>query len=152
MKRRSPMDGRGKSSTPSQQSVRTPENENSHPRQRPRTENASRSERLRRRGYTPCAIVPRVNAIKIASIAAATFTSTDSFIFAPFLVVPTFISPRSHEPRACFYVMVRIAPRSWMSPHRPREHGKIINTIAAVRPKMNIRTRVSDGEFGSEVL
>src|SRR5436309_14233416 len=32
------------------------------------------------------------------------------------------------------------------------EHGKIIRTIAAVRPKMKIRTRVSDGEFGSEVL
>jgi exodeoxyribonuclease VII large subunit len=32
------------------------------------------------------------------------------------------------------------------------EHGKIIRTIAAVRPKMKIRTRVSDGEFGSDVL
>jgi exodeoxyribonuclease VII large subunit len=32
------------------------------------------------------------------------------------------------------------------------EHGKIIRTIAAVRPKMKIRTRVSDGEFGSEAL
>jgi len=32
------------------------------------------------------------------------------------------------------------------------EHGKIIRTIAAVRPKMKIRTRVSDGEFSSEVL
>jgi exodeoxyribonuclease VII large subunit len=32
------------------------------------------------------------------------------------------------------------------------EHGKIIRTIAAVRPKMKIRTRVSDGEFGSETL
>jgi exodeoxyribonuclease VII large subunit len=32
------------------------------------------------------------------------------------------------------------------------DHGKIIRTIAAVRPKMKIRTRVSDGEFGSEVL
>src|SRR6266513_1583556 len=32
------------------------------------------------------------------------------------------------------------------------EHGKIIRTIAAVRPKMKIRTRVSDGEFGSQVL
>jgi exodeoxyribonuclease VII large subunit len=31
------------------------------------------------------------------------------------------------------------------------ERGKIIRTIAAVRPKMKIRTRVSDGEFGSEV-
>jgi exodeoxyribonuclease VII large subunit len=30
--------------------------------------------------------------------------------------------------------------------------GKIIRTIAAVRPKMKIRTRVSDGEFGSEIL
>jgi exodeoxyribonuclease VII large subunit len=30
------------------------------------------------------------------------------------------------------------------------ERGKIIRTIAAVRPKMKIRTRVSDGEFGSE--
>jgi exonuclease VII large subunit len=32
------------------------------------------------------------------------------------------------------------------------EHAKIIRTIAAVWPKMKIRTRVSDGEFGSEVL
>jgi exodeoxyribonuclease VII large subunit len=32
------------------------------------------------------------------------------------------------------------------------ERGKIIHTIAAVRPKMKIRTHVSDGEFGSEVL
>jgi len=30
------------------------------------------------------------------------------------------------------------------------ESGKIIRTIAAIRPKMKIRTRVSDGEFGSE--
>jgi exodeoxyribonuclease VII large subunit len=32
------------------------------------------------------------------------------------------------------------------------ERGKIICTITAVRPKMKIRTRVSDGEFGSETL
>ena len=32
------------------------------------------------------------------------------------------------------------------------ERGKIIRTIAAVRPKMKIRTRVSDGEFGSETI
>jgi exodeoxyribonuclease VII large subunit len=32
------------------------------------------------------------------------------------------------------------------------ERGKIIRTIAAVRPKMKIRTRMNDGEFGSEVL
>jgi exodeoxyribonuclease VII large subunit len=32
------------------------------------------------------------------------------------------------------------------------ERGKIIRTITAVRPKMKIRTRVTDGEFGSEVL
>jgi len=32
------------------------------------------------------------------------------------------------------------------------ERGEIIRKIAAVRPKMKIRTRVSDGEFGSEVL
>jgi exodeoxyribonuclease VII large subunit len=32
------------------------------------------------------------------------------------------------------------------------ERGKIIRTVAAVRPKMKIRTRVSDGEFGSEIL
>ncbi len=32
------------------------------------------------------------------------------------------------------------------------ENGKIIRTIATVRPKMKIRTRVSDGEFSSEVL
>ena len=31
------------------------------------------------------------------------------------------------------------------------ERGKIIRTISAVRPKMKIRTRVSDGEFGSEL-
>jgi exodeoxyribonuclease VII large subunit len=30
--------------------------------------------------------------------------------------------------------------------------GKIIRTITAVRPTMKIRTRVSDGEFGSEIL
>jgi len=32
------------------------------------------------------------------------------------------------------------------------ERGKIIRTITAVRSKMKIRTRVSDGEFSSEVL
>ncbi|HEX4696301.1 MAG TPA: exodeoxyribonuclease VII large subunit [Candidatus Udaeobacter sp.] len=32
------------------------------------------------------------------------------------------------------------------------DRGKIIRTVAAVRPKMKIRTRVSDGEFGSEAL
>jgi exodeoxyribonuclease VII large subunit len=32
------------------------------------------------------------------------------------------------------------------------ERGKIIRTITAVRPKMKIRTRVSDGEFSSDVL
>jgi exodeoxyribonuclease VII large subunit len=32
------------------------------------------------------------------------------------------------------------------------ERGKIIRAIAAVRPKMKIRTRVSDGEFGSEIF
>jgi exodeoxyribonuclease VII large subunit len=31
------------------------------------------------------------------------------------------------------------------------ERGKIIRTVAAVRPKMKIRTRVNDGEFGSEI-
>jgi exodeoxyribonuclease VII large subunit len=31
------------------------------------------------------------------------------------------------------------------------ERRKIVRTIAAVRPKMKIRTRVSDGEFGSEI-
>ena len=31
------------------------------------------------------------------------------------------------------------------------ERGKIIRTIAGVRPQMKIRTRVSDGEFSSEV-
>ena len=31
------------------------------------------------------------------------------------------------------------------------ERGKLIRTVATVRPKMKIRTRVSDGEFGSEV-
>jgi hypothetical protein len=29
---------------------------------------------------------------------------------------------------------------------------KIIRTIAAVRPKIKIRTRVSDGQFGSEIV
>jgi exodeoxyribonuclease VII large subunit len=32
------------------------------------------------------------------------------------------------------------------------ERGKIIRTITAVRPKLKIRTRVGDGEFGSEIL
>jgi exodeoxyribonuclease VII large subunit len=32
------------------------------------------------------------------------------------------------------------------------ERGKIIRTIAGIRPKMKICTRVSDGEFGSEVV
>ena len=32
------------------------------------------------------------------------------------------------------------------------EHGKIIYTTTTVRPKMKIRTRVSDGEFGSQTL
>jgi len=32
------------------------------------------------------------------------------------------------------------------------ERGNVIRTITAVRPKMKIRTRVSDGEFGSEVF
>ncbi len=32
------------------------------------------------------------------------------------------------------------------------ERGRIIRATATVRPKMKIRTRVSDGEFGSEVL
>jgi exodeoxyribonuclease VII large subunit len=32
------------------------------------------------------------------------------------------------------------------------DRGEIIRTTAVVRPKMKIRTRVSDGEFGAEVL
>jgi exodeoxyribonuclease VII large subunit len=32
------------------------------------------------------------------------------------------------------------------------ERGKVIRTIATVHPRMKIRTRVSDGEFGSETL
>jgi len=32
------------------------------------------------------------------------------------------------------------------------DRGKLIRTVASVRPKMQIRTRVSDGEFGSKVL
>jgi len=32
------------------------------------------------------------------------------------------------------------------------ERGKIIRTIVVVRPKIKIRTRVSDGEFRSETL
>jgi exonuclease VII large subunit len=31
------------------------------------------------------------------------------------------------------------------------EKGKVIQTVAAARPKSKIRTRVSDGEFESEV-
>src|SRR6266404_711041 len=32
------------------------------------------------------------------------------------------------------------------------DRGKVIRTVVSVRPKMKIRTRVSDGEFGSKVL
>jgi len=32
------------------------------------------------------------------------------------------------------------------------ERGQIIRTTAEVRSKMKVRTRVSDGEFGAEVL
>jgi exonuclease VII large subunit len=32
------------------------------------------------------------------------------------------------------------------------DRGQIIRTTVEIRPKMKIRTRVSDGEFGSEVL
>ena len=32
------------------------------------------------------------------------------------------------------------------------ERGTIIRTLAAVRPKMKVRTRLTDGEFSSEVL
>jgi len=32
------------------------------------------------------------------------------------------------------------------------ERGKIIRTVAAVRPKMKIHAKLSDGEFGSDVL
>ncbi len=32
------------------------------------------------------------------------------------------------------------------------ERGKVIRTVATVHPRMKIRTRVSDGEFGSETL
>jgi hypothetical protein len=31
------------------------------------------------------------------------------------------------------------------------ESGKLIRSVVAVSPKMKIRTRVSDGEFGSTV-
>ena len=31
------------------------------------------------------------------------------------------------------------------------ERGKLIRTVASVRPRMRIRTRVNDGEFGSLV-
>jgi exonuclease VII large subunit len=31
------------------------------------------------------------------------------------------------------------------------ERGKIIRTIAAIRPKMKIRTQIGDDEFGSEI-
>ena len=33
-----------------------------------------------------------------------------------------------------------------------KDRGKIIGTTAVVRSKMKIRTRVSDREFGSEIL
>ncbi|PYI98263.1 MAG: hypothetical protein DMF00_12775 [Verrucomicrobia bacterium] len=33
-----------------------------------------------------------------------------------------------------------------------KDGGKIITATAVVRPKMKIRTRVNDGEFGSEIL
>ena len=32
------------------------------------------------------------------------------------------------------------------------EHGKIIRSVGVARPKLKIRTRVSDGEFSSEIL
>src|SRR5438067_545527 len=32
------------------------------------------------------------------------------------------------------------------------DHGKIIRTVTAIRPRMKIRTRISDGEFGSEII
>src|SRR5438093_11841590 len=32
------------------------------------------------------------------------------------------------------------------------DHGKIVRTVTAIRPRMKIRTRVSDGEFGSEII
>ena len=32
------------------------------------------------------------------------------------------------------------------------DHGKIIRTVTAIRPRMKIRIRVSDGEFGSEII
>src|SRR5437764_2672710 len=32
------------------------------------------------------------------------------------------------------------------------ERGELIRTVAAVRPKMKIKTRVANGEFGSEIL
>jgi exodeoxyribonuclease VII large subunit len=32
------------------------------------------------------------------------------------------------------------------------ERGELIRTVAAVRPKMRLRTRVSDGEFESKTL
>jgi len=31
------------------------------------------------------------------------------------------------------------------------ERGALVRTVASVRPEMKIRTRVSDGEFGSTV-
>jgi exodeoxyribonuclease VII large subunit len=32
------------------------------------------------------------------------------------------------------------------------DYGQFIRTTAVVRPKMKVRTRVSDGEFSSEIL
>jgi exodeoxyribonuclease VII large subunit len=31
------------------------------------------------------------------------------------------------------------------------DRGDVIRTVAAIRPRMKIRTRISDGEFGSDV-
>ncbi len=32
------------------------------------------------------------------------------------------------------------------------DRGQLIRTVASIRPRMKIRTRVSDGQFGSETL
>ena len=52
-----------------------------------------------------------------------------------------------------FYGCSAPTPRSGaVTASRETRKGNLIRTMTVVRPKMKIRTRVSDGEFGSEVL
>jgi len=62
---------------------------------------------------------------------------------------------RSRFPSSSFqFDLDNSAMTSWVLIPNKRltERGKIIRTIAAVRPKMKIRTRVRGGEFSSEIL